>query len=122
MRFKAYLFDVQGTLMDFFLPVSSAVGRHLDDIGADRVDAAEFTRDWRHNYFHRIARNPPQPGNWRRVQEHYETAFVDTCAHHGLAEPQRAATTEVASSWQRLQPWPDVRSGIARLREQAAVT
>ena len=70
MRFKAYLFDVQGTLMDFFGPVSAAVGRYLDGIGADRVDAAEFTRGWRRNYFHRIADNPPQPGNWRRVQEH----------------------------------------------------
>ena len=121
MRFKAYLFDVQGTLMDFFGPVSAAVGRYLDGIGADRVDAAEFTRGWRRNYFHRIADNPPQHGNWRRVQEHYEAGFVATCAQHGLPEPDRAVAEAVASSWQRLQPWPDVRAGIARLRERAVV-
>lgn len=119
MRFNAYLFDVQGTLMDFFSPVRTAVARYLDDTGVDRVDAGEFTRDWRQNYFHRLAGIAPEPGNWRRVQDHYEAGFVDTCARYGLPEPDSAAARRVAGSWQRLEPWPDVRGGIARVREDA---
>lgn len=38
MRYKAYLFDVQGTLLDFFEPVSRAVAEYSPD-----VDAAAFT-------------------------------------------------------------------------------
>ncbi|MEI6252403.1 MAG: haloacid dehalogenase type II, partial [Mycobacteriaceae bacterium] len=54
MRFRAYLFDVQGTLLDFFNPVSTAVGRYLQVNDITDVDAAEFTRAWRENYFHRV--------------------------------------------------------------------
>ena len=122
MRFKAYLFDVQGTLMDFFVPVSTAVGRYLNDIGAGGVGAAEFTCDWRQNYFDRLARIPPEPGTWRRVQDHYQAGFAETCAQYGLPEPDRGTTRAVSSSWQRLEPWPDVRGGIMRLRSRAIAT
>lgn len=119
MQFRAYLFDVQGTLLDFFTPVSTAVGQYLHSCGINDVDPGEFTRRWRENYFERIGRLPQSFEQWRRVQDEYHAGFSDVCARFGLPEPDPAAAEAAAASWQDLEPWPDVRAGMARLRENA---
>ena len=119
VRFRAYFFDVQGTLLDFFNPVSTAVGRYLQVNDMTDVDAGDFTRTWRENYFHRVRCVPQSFSDWRRVQDEYEAGFSDVCAHYRLPAPDRTAAKAVAGSWQRLEPWPDVRAGVARLRAEA---
>ena len=119
MRFRAYLFDVQGTLLDFFNPVSTAVGHYLTAHGIADVDAAEFTRSWRENYFQRVRSIPQSIDHWRSVQSEYQAGFLDGCVHYGLPAPDHAASAAVAASWQLLEPWPDVRAGMARIREKA---
>ena len=119
MRFRAYLFDVQGTLLDFFTPVSTAVGHYLHSRGIRDIDAGDFTHRWRENYFERIGRIPQSRDRWRRVQDEYQAGFGDVCMRYGLGEPDPAAAEAVAASWRDLRPWPDVRSGMARLRENA---
>lgn len=121
MRFRAYLFDVQGTLLDFFSPVRAAVSRYLQENGITDVDAADFTRAWRENYFVRLGRIPQSVDNWRRVQDEYVAGFGDLCAHYRLPDPDPASANAVARAWTGLQPWPDVRDGIARLRRGAIV-
>ena len=119
MRFRAYLFDVQGTLLDFFNPVSTAVGHYLNAREITDVDAAEFTRSWRENYFQRVRSIPQSIDQWRSVQAEYQAGFFDVCAHYGLPAPDHAAASAVAGSWQLLEPWPDVRAGMARIRGEA---
>jgi 2-haloacid dehalogenase len=119
VRFRAYLFDVQGTLLDFFGPVSRAVKDFLDANQITTVDPGEFTRDWRTNYFHRVRTLSQSVDQWHPVQREYAAGFGEVCVSHGLAEPTWAAAESVASSWQRLEPWPDVRAGMARLRRDA---
>lgn len=119
MRFRAYLFDVQGTLLDFFSPVSTAVTDYLSARGATDVDAAAFTRAWRDNYFQRVRSIPHSPDGWRRVQDEYEAGFGDVATSYGLPAPEPATARAVARSWTRLQPWPDVPAGLAHVRGQA---
>ena len=119
MRFRAYLFDVQGTLLDFFKPVSTAVGDYVTAQKITDVDAAEFTRSWRENYFQRVRSIPQSIDTWRSVQAEYQAGFVDVCVHYGLPAPNHAAAAAVAASWQLLEPWPDVRAGMAHIREKA---
>ncbi|SKF64740.1 haloacid dehalogenase type II [Mycobacteroides abscessus] len=116
MRYKAYLFDVQGTLLDFFEPVSRAVAEHSPD-----VDAAAFTRAWRADYFARVSNLTQSAGHWTRVQDLYAAGFADVCQTFGLPCPDTATAEDVASSWQRLVPWPDVPAGLAALRLRAVV-
>lgn len=116
MRYKAYLFDVQGTLVDFFGPVSQAVAEHAPDI-----DAAAFTRAWRADYFDRVANLAQSAHDWTRVQDLYARGFTDVCETFGLPRPHSAVAGAVASSWQRLVPWADVPSGLAELRSRAIV-
>ncbi|AMT71465.1 haloacid dehalogenase type II [Mycobacteroides immunogenum] len=114
MRYKAYLFDVQGTLLDFFEPVSQAVAEYSPEL-----DAAAFTRAWRTDYFERVANLTQSADDWTRVQELYARGFADVCEKFGLPRPQAAHAETVASSWQRLVPWPDVPTGLAALRSRA---
>jgi len=119
VRFRAYLFDVQGTLLNFFNPVSTAVGDYLNAHGITDVDATEFTRNWRENYFQRVRSIQQSIDQWRPVQAEYQAGFLDVCAHYRLPAPDHAVAAAVAASWQLLEPWPDVRAGIARIREEA---
>jgi len=119
VRFRAYLFDVQGTLLDFFKPVSTAVGHFLSAHGITDVDAAEFTRSWRENYFRRLRSIPQSIDEWRPVQAEYQAGFIDVCVRYGLPVPDDSAAQAAAGSWQLLEPWPDVRAGMARVREKA---
>ena len=119
MRFRAYLFDVQGTLLDFFSPVSTAVGDYLSAHEITDVDAGEFTRRWRENYFQRVRSIRQSIDKWRPVQAEYQAGFIDVCVRYGLPAPENAAADAVAGSWQLLEPWPDVRTGMARVRENA---
>jgi len=119
VRFRAYLFDVQGTLLDFFTPVSTAVGDYLNTREITDADAAEFTRNWRENYFQRVRSVQQSIDQWRPVQAEYQAGFLDVCAHYRLPAPDHAVAAAVAASWQLLEPWPDVRAGIARIREEA---
>lgn len=119
VRFRAYLFDVQGTLLDFFSPVRAAVAEYLITRGITDVDAAQFTRDWRENYFHRIRNVSPSLDPWRPVQNEYRTGFPHVCVRYGIPDPDHAAAEAVSRSWQRLKPWPDVPAGMARIRSNA---
>lgn len=116
MRYKAYLFDVQGTLLDFFEPVSHAVAEY-----APGIDAAAFTRAWRADYFDRVADLRQSAEDWTRVQDLYAHGFADVCATFGLPRPDAATAAVVAACWQRLVPWHDVPGGLVRLRAHALV-
>lgn len=122
MQFRAYLFGIQGTLLDFFSPVSTAVGFYFNANEITDIDAASFTRRWRENYFQRLQSIPQSFDKWRSVQAEYQAGFVEVCMHYGLAAPDNAAVEAVAKSWQQLVPWPDVRSGIASVRKNAITT
>jgi 2-haloacid dehalogenase len=119
MRFRAYVFDVQGTLLDFYGPVTDAVAKYFDAQQVTTVDAGDFTRSWREDYFRRVRDVPQTVDEWHRVQDLYAAGFADVCADFGLDRPSVADAERVSAGWQRLQPWPDVPAGLARLRRQA---
>jgi 2-haloacid dehalogenase len=119
MRFDAYLFDVQGTLLDFYTPVSSAVADHLGEVGRPDVDPGDFTRAWRKDYFSRVSTLDQLSGVWQKVQGQYEAGFATVAESYGLPTPDAAIAEQVAASWQRLLPWPDVRGGLAAIRDRA---
>ena len=67
MRHAAYLFDVQGTLLDFFVPVRDAISKYLGSLGEESRDAGELTRQWRANYFRRVAALRQSADSWTRT-------------------------------------------------------
>ncbi|MGD9621517.1 MAG: hypothetical protein AB7G47_14635 [Mycolicibacterium sp.] len=53
------------------------------------------------------------------MQDEYQAGFSDVCVHYGISALDQSAAETVARSWQRLEPWPDVRAGMAGLRGKA---
>lgn len=119
MRYKAYLFDVQGTLFDFFTPVRAAVSRYLASAGEDPARAADLTRSWRANYFLRVSRLDQSPETWTRVHDQYAAGFRDVCADSAVPVPSDAELEQLAASWGNLVPWPDTIAGVRRIRANA---
>lgn len=119
MKYRAYLFDVQGTLLDFFAPVSSAVGRYLESVGEDPSRAADLTRLWRANYFERVGNLRQNVDDWTRVQDEYAAGFRDVCVAGGVTAPSAQDAVDVAECWTRLVPWPDTVAGLKQIRSQA---
>lgn len=117
MKFQAYLFDMQGTLFDFFTPVKAAVAAYATEHGL-LTDSAEFTREWRADYFRRVS-TISTTTSWTPVQSLYAEGFSDVCAKFGFAPPTTIDARVVAQSWQQLIPWLDVPAGIATIRDSA---
>ena len=118
-RYDAYIFDVQGTLTDFYTPVTRAVTEVL----GERVDPStvgDLVRAWRQDYYERILELDQSVEHWHRVQDSYVDGLGAVCAKFGIDLPAEARI-EAARAWQRLEPWPDVRPGLKQLRSRAVV-
>ena len=85
--YDAYVFDVQGTLMDFFTPVTSAVADYLG--GPRNAElAGDITRAWRRDYFERIAKAEQSAQNWHPVQDAYAAGLHSVCAELAITIPK----------------------------------
>lgn len=116
MQYDAYIFDVQGTLMDFYTPVAEELARYST---AD-VQVGDIVRAWRRDYFERVSDLKQSADEWHSVQGAYVDGLAKVSVDLGISIPgDRHAA--VAESWKRLVPWPDVAEGVRRARSQALI-
>jgi len=114
-RIKALLFDVFGTLVDW----RTSVAREVEAKAAQHrtsVDAPAFADAWRAQY-------QPSMEAIRSGREPFSTldvlhrrnldAILPRFGLDGLDDGSRA---ELNLAWHRLDAWPDVAAGLARLR------
>ncbi|MEU5843735.1 haloacid dehalogenase type II [Rhodococcus sp. NPDC047139] len=118
-RYDAYIFDVQGTLTDFYTPVARAVETVLGEY-VDPSAVGDFVRAWRQDYYERILELDQSVDHWYRVQDSYADGLGAVCEQFGIDVPPELRS-EAAQAWQRLEAWPDVRPGLAKLRSRAVV-
>ncbi|AVL99134.1 haloacid dehalogenase type II [Gordonia iterans] len=117
MEYDAYIFDVQGTILDFYGPVARALDAEFTARGVV-VPVGDVVRAWRQDYFERVAALDQTVDRWHPVQRVYQDGLSDVSETYDVEiEPARRAG--LAASWQQLEPWPDVRDGLRRLRERA---
>ena len=113
---RSLLFDVFGTVVDWRSGIAREAGPVLARHGGDPARAAEFADAWR-------ARYQPSMEEIRAGRRafvpldtlHRENldAILPAFGLSALPEPERAALT---LAWHRLDPWPDVVPGLARLK------
>jgi 2-haloacid dehalogenase len=113
--YDAYVFDVQGTLFDFYTPVADALSPWVD-----RDMVGDVVRAWRRDYFSRTASLRQSASEWRPVQDAYRDGLSAVIEEFGLDIPD-AVLDDVAAAWKRLTPWPDVVAGVGQLRRSAVV-
>lgn len=106
---QALIFDVFGTCVDWRNSVARDVAAELD------VDALAFTTAWRDEYDPAMARIREGGRGYVPLDDlHLENLHV-VCDAYGVTPDDPAALNR---AWERLDPWPDVISGLTALRER----
>jgi 2-haloacid dehalogenase len=111
---RALLFDVFGTLVDWRSSIARETQALLSPLGLT-LDWLAFADAWRDRYQPtmeqvrqgRIAFSTLDQLHRRNLEQVLEEFRVE-----GLAEPTRV---QLNLSWHRLDAWPDVKTGLARL-------
>jgi 2-haloacid dehalogenase len=113
---KACLFDVFGTVADWRTSVSRDLEQFARHKALAGIDWLEFTVRWRSLY----QPSMEEVRSGRRAFTvldvlHRESLqkLLDLHALRGLSE---ADIDHMNRAWHRLEPWPDVREGLARLK------
>jgi 2-haloacid dehalogenase len=111
---QALVFDVFGTLVDWYSPIK----RLAKQIGAEsgvEIDGGRLATGWRSRY--RPAMDVIRAGDrpWCNFDDLHRGTLEDVLSELDieLAEPHRE---RLVAEWHRLDPWPDTAAGLARLR------
>ena len=115
MDVRALVFDVFGTVVDWYGGVARDVRRLLPGVDADAFAAA-----WRWRY-------EPSMDRVRRGERAW--ADLDTLHRESLdalldefgQDADEATRAELVLAWHRLDPWPDSVAGLTELRERFVV-
>jgi 2-haloacid dehalogenase len=117
-RVRALVFDVFGTVVDWRGGVARAAGPFLARHGKPEADPAAFADAWRKRYDPAMdeVRSGRRPFVRLDVlhRENLEAVLPD----FGIdpAKVPAAELDELNLAWHRLDPWPDVVPGLARLK------
>ncbi|RFU21703.1 haloacid dehalogenase type II [Geodermatophilus marinus] len=114
MEVRALVFDVFGTVVDW----RGGVAREAARLLGDAVDPFALADDWRGRYQPSLeeVRSGRRPFAPLDVLHRESLDAVLTAA--GSAGTPPAVREELVLAWHRLDPWPDVLPGLARLRRR----
>jgi 2-haloacid dehalogenase len=112
---KALVFDVFGTVVDWRTCVTDAASSICRD-GASGIDWGTFADDWRtEGYLKPIAEMVAGTRSYIEVETVLGETLKALLARHRVDLPPDDFEL-LWSVWRRLDPWPDVLPGLARLR------
>lgn len=117
---KAMTFDVFGTVVDW----RGSIIREGEAVWAARgmdVDWQQFAESWRAGYGPAMQRVRAGELPWMNIDALHRLILDELLERFevsGLSEEEKGELNRV---WHRLDPWPDVAPGLARLRGRAIV-
>ena len=111
---KALVFDVFGTVVDWRTPVNREARALGEAKGLEGVDWGRFADEWRNGYRPAMERVNNGERPWTTLDV-LNREILDEIAVPGLAKAEK---DDLNGVWQRLDPWPDSASGLARLRNK----
>ncbi len=112
MAVRALVFDVFGTLVDW----RSGVAEAFRASGVSG-DPAELADTWRARYWPILAEVNAGARPWGNFDEHHLVTLDDLLGERGVELPVEQRR-RLVGAWHRLDPWPDVRTGLETLRHQ----
>ena len=115
MAVRALVFDVFGTLVDWRSGVAEAFRA-----SAVPGDPAELADAWRERYRPILAEVNEGSRPWGNFDDLHLATLDDLLTQRGVDLPaeERRRLVDV---WHRLDPWPDVRTGLEALRRRRVV-
>jgi 2-haloacid dehalogenase len=112
---KALTFDVFGTVVDWRTSISEE-GRNLSEARGIQVDWVAFADAWREGYT--PAMDSVRKGDlpWTNIDGLHRIILDDILDEFGIVNLSEEDRDEFNRAWHRLDPWPDVVSGLGRLK------
>jgi 2-haloacid dehalogenase len=121
MKTKACLFDVFGTTVDWRSSVSRQLAAFLRDKGIQGVDPVEFADEWRKLYQPSMEAVRSGRREWTILDVLHRESLESLLARYGIRGLSEAETDGLNRAWHRLDPWPDVVEGLARLKARLII-
>lgn len=113
---RACLFDVFGTVVDWRSSVSRELSAFAQARGLEGIDWVEFAVEWRKLYQPSMEEVRSGRRPWTILDVLHRESLEKLVARYGLQGLSPADVDELARAWHRLDPWPDVREGLERLK------
>lgn len=117
---RALVFDVFGTLVDWRGGVAREAAPFLARHGRSTADAAAFADAWRRRYQPAMEEVRSGRRPFVRLDTLHRENLAAALAEFGI-DPAAVAAAELDElnlAWHRLDPWPDVVAGLARLKSR----
>jgi 2-haloacid dehalogenase len=121
MAIQALTFDVFGTVVDW----RGSVAREAEALLAPKghaLDWGGFADGWRARYVPAMAKVSRGERPFVILDQLHRENLVDLLAEHGVGDLSEAEVDDLNLAWHRLDPWPDVLEGLARLRRRFILT
>jgi 2-haloacid dehalogenase len=117
---KALVFDVFGTVVDWRGSIIRE-GRLLGRRKKLTVDWPAFADAWRAGYRPAMARVRSGELPWTKIDVLHRMILDGLLARFGLQGLSEEERDELNRVWHRLEPWPDARAGLAKLKRRHVI-
>jgi len=116
IRPQVLAFDVFGTVVDWH----GGIVREMRE-GYPQVDGDAFALAWRAGYQPAMERVRSGELGWTTIDALHALVLDELLPRFGLAHLDAGARRHLNRVWHRLEPWPDVVAGLARLKTQYVI-
>ena len=113
---KALVFDVFGTVVDWRGSISAEVRAMWPN-----VDAPAFADAWRAGYVPAMERARRGEIAWTNIDGLHRSILDEIRPRFGLGGLSEQQLDHLNRVWHRLNPWPDVVSGLQRLKTKHVI-
>jgi 2-haloacid dehalogenase len=117
---RALVFDVFGTVVDWCGGVARECEAMLAPMGY-ALDWTAFAQRWRAGYQPAMEAVRTGARPFVVLDRLHREMLAPVLAEFGVRDLGEADIIELSHAWRRLDPWPDVREGLARLRRRFVI-
>ncbi len=117
---KALTFDVFGTVVDWYGSIV-AEGEKFGNTHGINIDWAQFALKWRAGYGPAMDKVRRGELPWQNIDALHRRILDSLLDAFEIADLSEAEKDYLNRVWHRLKPWPDVISGLERLRKRYIV-
>jgi len=118
---KALVFDVFGTVVDWRASIIRE-GEALSAAKSLPLDWAALADAWRAGYQPAMQRARSGAIAWTNIDSLHRVILDELIPRFGLTSLTEAERDRLNRVWHRLDPWPDARMGLARLKSRYVIS
>jgi 2-haloacid dehalogenase len=118
---KACLFDVFGTVVDWRSSVSRDLAAFAQQKAISGIDWVEFAVEWRRLYQPSMEEVRSGRRAWTILDALHRESLLDLIERYRIEGLCDAEVDHMNRAWHRLDPWPDVLEGLARLKRRRII-